>query len=53
MLIKPNQKPNQNKPLTEEGKRAAKTIGIANFVMAGVFLGTYFLVNPIIQRALR
>ncbi len=41
-------KPDKSKPLTEEGKKAAKTIGIANFVMVGVFLGTYFLINPII-----
>ncbi len=44
-------KPNQNKPLTEVGKRAAKVIAGANVVMVGVFLGTYFLVNPNIGSA--
>ncbi|MGD6933649.1 MAG: hypothetical protein ACQCN5_05535 [Candidatus Bathyarchaeia archaeon] len=42
-------KPDQSKPLTGKSRKVAKIIGITNFVMAGVFLGTYFLINPIIQ----
>ena len=45
-------KSNQNKPpLTERGRSAAKIIAAANVVIVGIFLGTYFLVNPIIKSA--
>lgn len=44
-------KPDQNKPLTAEGKKAAKIFAGANASMVGVFLGTYFLVNPNIKSA--
>ncbi|XHH10401.1 MAG: hypothetical protein ACFCUE_07170 [Candidatus Bathyarchaeia archaeon] len=43
-------KPTQNKPLTKTGKRTAKKIAAVNAGYVGVFLGTYFLVNPCIRR---
>jgi hypothetical protein len=41
-------KPDQNKPLTIEGKKIAKKIALVNAGIVCIFLGTYFLVNPII-----
>jgi hypothetical protein len=43
--------PSKNRPLTAGVKRAARTIAGANVGMVCVFLGTYFLVNPIIESA--
>ncbi len=41
-----NRSHNQSIPTTEMQKRAAKRIAIVNVGMVGVFLGTYFWVNP-------
>ncbi len=49
IMLRAPRAPNQNKPLTEKGRRAAKIIAGTNAGMVGVFLGTYFLVNPIIK----
>jgi membrane protease YdiL (CAAX protease family) len=42
-------KPNQNKPITEGERRGARIFGVFNVVMVGVFVGTYFLINPNIK----
>jgi hypothetical protein len=50
LLSKPHKQIEMENRLSTEGeKRASTMIGIVNIVMAGIMLGTYFLIQPIIK----